>query len=142
MQGKDNGDGFIILKLEDGEDLMDSLRGAVAQFKICSGSVITGIGMLRDIEIGYYTGKERGYILKNLEKPHELISLQGSISTAGETVIHLHCGLANSNHEIVGGHLNRAKVCVLNEIVLKRLDNVVLGRNLNPATGLKELTVR
>jgi len=141
LHGKEDGQGFIILKLDDGEDLMDSLKGAISQFGITSGHVISGIGMLRDIEIGYFQGKEKGYCLRSLEEPHELVSLQGSISTKEGVTIHLHCSLANSNHEIVGGHLNRATVCVLNEILIRKTDKTVLGRIHNAKTGLKELTV-
>ena len=139
MQGKDNGDGFIALKLDDGEDMMESLRNAIKQFHITSGFVTMGIGMLKNVEIGYFNGMS--YNQKRLKKPHELISLQGSISTMGEVVIHLHCSLANDNHEIVGGHLTGATVCVLNEILIKKTNDIVLGRNLNPATGLKELFI-
>jgi predicted DNA-binding protein with PD1-like motif len=116
---------------------MESLRNAIKQFNIVSGFVTVGIGMLKNVEIGYFNGKS--YNHKCLEKPHELISLQGSISTKGEVIIHLHCSLANENHNIVGGHLFGATVCVLNEILIKRTENIVLGRNLNPETGLREL---
>ncbi len=138
MQGKETGDGFIILKLDDGDDLMECLRRAIKEFSVGSAMITMGIGMLKDAEIGYFTGT--CYEKKVLEKPHEMISLQGSISTMGETVIHLHCGLANEHHQIVGGHLFSAKVCVLNEILIKKVD-VKLGRKLNPKTGLKELII-
>ena len=98
-----NSEGVIILKLDDGEDLMDCLNNAIKQFHIESGFVMMGIGMLRNVEIGYFTGKE--YNKKQLEMAHELVSLQGSISTKDGTTIHLHCSLANDKHEIVGGHL-------------------------------------
>jgi hypothetical protein len=136
MQGKETGDGFVILKLDDGEDIMECLRKAILDFKIGSAFITMGIGMLKDAEIGYFSGK--GYEKKILEKPHEMISLQGSISTLNETIIHLHVGLANEKHQIVGGHLFGAKACVLNEIFIKKVD-VTLGRKLNSETGLKEL---
>lgn len=118
---------------------MEELREAIKQFHITSGFVIMGIGMLKNIEIGYFTGKT--YNKKLLDIPHELVSLHGSISTKGEVVIHLHCSLANEKHELVGGHLMCATVCVLNEILIKRTENIALGRHLNPETGLKELFI-
>jgi predicted DNA-binding protein with PD1-like motif len=139
LQGKDNGDGFIVLKLDDGDDLSENLRIAIKHYHITSGFIVMGIGMLKNIEIGYFTGS--GYKQKRLEKPHELISLQGSISTKGEVIIHLHCSLANDKHEVVGGHLTGATVCVLNEILIKKTENIVLKRNLNPFTGLRELYI-
>ncbi len=138
MQSKETSDGFIVLKLDDGEDLMDCLKKAINDHEIESAFITMGIGMLRDAEIGYFKGDV--YSKKHLDTPHEMISLQGSISTMGETIIHLHCGLANEGHLIVGGHLFSAKACVLNEIFIKKVD-VKLGRKLNPKTGLKELYI-
>ena len=138
MLGKETADGFIVLKLDDGEDIMECLQRAIQDFKIGSAFVTTGVGMLRDAEIGYFTGD--GYEKKLLAEPHEMVSLQGSISTMEETVIHLHVGLANPSHRILGGHLFSAKVCVINEILIKKVD-VKLGRKLNQKTGLKELYI-
>ena len=138
MEGKEE-NGHVVLKLDDGEDLFENLNKAIEMFDIRSGFVLLGIGMLKEMEIGFFGGNE--YSWKRLEEPHELIALHGSISTKDEVIIHLHCGLANSDHEIIGGHLKAAKVCVINEILIKKLDDVELGRNLNPRTGLKELYI-
>ncbi len=139
LEGKEDNDGFIVLKLEDGECLFECMDKAIDEFNIKSGFIVLGIGMLTDIEIGFF-GKD-GYEWKHLHEPHELIALHGSISTKGENVIHLHCGLANKEHEIIGGHLKSAQVYVINEILIKKLVDVELGRNLNPETGLKELYI-
>ena len=138
MQGRETPDGFVVLKLDDGEDLIECLKKAILDFKIEAAFITMGIGMLKDAEIGYFTGK--GYEKRLLKEPHEMISLQGSISTMGEVIIHLHVGLAKSSHQIVGGHLFSAKACVLNEILIKKV-GVKLGRKLNPGTGLKELYI-
>jgi len=139
MHGKEE-NGFVALKLDNGEDIYQCLHKAIEEFSIESGYILMGIGMLRDAEIGYFAGTE--YLTKHLEQPHELVSLQGSISTKGETIIHMHCNLAGPDHNIVGGHLNRGTVIVINEILIKKLENVQLGRNLNPETGLKELYIQ
>lgn len=137
MRGCADGD-HVVLKLDDGEDLLKCLRDAVDEYGIGSGFVVLGIGMLCESEIGYYTGN--GYERRRLDEPHELVALHGSISTDGETVIHLHCALAGADHRIVGGHIFSAKVRVVNEILIRKT-GVRLGRRLNPATGLKELTL-
>ena len=141
MQGKEEKGGFIVLKLAHGEDLFECLNKAIKKFKIKSGFVVLGLGMLAEVEIGYFSYKTKKYSWKKLKEPHELVALHGSISTKGETVIHLHCALANAKHQLVGGHLKSAKVCVINEILLKKLDDVVLGRKLNTETGLKEMFI-
>ena len=138
MEGKEE-NGVIVLKLDHGEDLFECLNRAIIEFEIRSGFIILGIGMLADAEIGYFA--EEGYEWKKLGEPHELVALHGSISTKGEVVIHLHCALANRAHDIIGGHLKSAKVCVINEILIKKVNDIDLGRKLNPETGLKELFI-
>lgn len=138
MQGKEE-NGFVVLKLDHDESLFDCLNRAIAEFDIKSGFIMQGIGMLANAEIGFFSPV--GYEWKTLEEPHELVALHGSISTKDEIVIHIHCGLANKKHELIGGHLKSAKVCVINEILIRKLDNIELGRNLNPETGLKEMFI-
>ena len=138
MQGKEE-NGFVVLKLDDGEDLFECLNRAIEDFNIKSGFIILGIGMLADAEIGFFS--KDGYEWKTLEEPHELVALHGSISTKDEVVVHLHCALANKAHDIIGGHMKSAKVCVINEILIRKLDTIELGRELNPETGLKEMFI-
>ena len=130
---------LVIAKLEDAEDLLASLNLIVKQHRIDSGTVLWGIGMLREFEVGYFDGK--GYHRKTFGPPHELLALHGSIAARGDPPFHLHVAAGNEAHAVVGGHLFKATVSTLNEICLARFDSVRLGRVLNPASGLKELAI-
>lgn len=130
---------LIVAKLDDGEDLFESIREIIKKHSISSAVVLSGIGMLRDFVLGYFDGKE--YQKKRFESPCELLSLQGSITTEGETIIHLHTSLADESRNVIGGHLFEAEVCSLNELVIQKLDDVALSRKSNPLTGLKELDI-
>ena len=130
---------LIMAKLEDGEDLFESLQMVVNEHRIESGTVLWGIGMVRDFEVGYFDGKH--YHRKTFDRPHELLALHGSIAARGDPVFHLHLAGANDAHGVVGGHLFKATVSTLNEICLSRLDRVRLGRALSPRSGLRELVV-
>ncbi len=130
---------LIVVKLEDGEDLFESLSTVIGKHGIESGIVLTGIGMLRNFVLGYFDGEV--YHKKEFKDACELVSLQGSITTEKETVIHLHASLAEESNNVVGGHLFQAEVCMLNEIVLRRLNDLTLIRKENPVTGLKELDI-
>lgn len=130
---------LIVAKFEDGEDLFESLNTTIERYGIQSGIVLTGIGMLRNFVLGYFDGKI--YQKKEFKEPCELVSLQGSITTEKETVIHLHASLAEESNNVVGGHLFQAEVCMLNEIVLRRLNDLTFTRKENPVTGLKELDI-
>lgn len=131
---------FIVAKLSKGENLFTALKDIIAKHDIVSGLVISGIGMLKNVELGYYSGEE--HEPKRFERPRELLALHGSITTGEETIIHLHCALSDEKYEVVGGHLIDAEVAVVAELVIAKLSKIELGRELNPATGLKELSVR
>jgi predicted DNA-binding protein with PD1-like motif len=130
---------LIVAKLDDGDDLFESLGSIIEAYDIKSGLVLTGIGMLRNFVLGYFDGEV--YQKKEFSDPCELVSLQGSIATEKETVIHLHASLADENNNVIGGHVFQAEVCTLNEIVLRKLNDLALGRKENPRTGLKELDI-
>ena len=131
---------FIVVKLDKAERIFDSLTEVIDKHEIKSGLVLSGIGMLRNVKLGYYSGEEHNS--KTFEKPRELVALHGSITTGGDTVIHLHCALAGEDYTVIGGHLMGAEVAVIAEIVIAKLSEIVLGREFNPKTGLKELSVR
>jgi len=130
---------LIMAKLEDGEDLLASLQLVVKEHRIDSGTVLWGIGMLRDFEVGYFDGK--AYHRKTFGAPHELLALHGSIAARADPVFHLHVAGGTESHGVVGGHLFKATVNVLSEVCIARFDRIRLGRELNPRSGLRELVV-
>jgi predicted DNA-binding protein with PD1-like motif len=138
MQSKEENQ-FIAIKLDDGEDLLGSLGMIIEKHRIRSALILSGIGMLKDLEIGYYNGEN--YINERFIDPMELLSMHGSIAEGSENKIHIHVSLASSEHKVFGGHLIRATVCMLNEIVLYKMEDTVLSRKLNEKTGLMELSI-
>jgi predicted DNA-binding protein with PD1-like motif len=54
---------------------------------------------------------------------------------------HIHCSVADSEHQLWGGHLNKARVNVINEITILKLDKLNLTRIKNEETGLMELNI-
>jgi len=129
-------DDLIIAKLDDGEDLFKSIQAIVDGCEIDQALVLSGIGMLKDFTVGYFNGQE--YEWKHYHDAHELVAMHGSIAGG---VIHLHCAVVSHDHHVKGGHLKLAKVCVLNELVLRKMKTVKLGREKNQKSGLAELTV-
>ena len=138
MQSEEEKD-IIVVKLDADENLFEVMGKVIEKHKIESGLILSGIGMLGDFEIGYYNGTK--YINESYSEPMELLSMHGSIAKQDESKIHIHVSLAKNDHGVIGGHLMKAKVCVLNEIVIKRLKEVVLLRKLNEKSGLLELEV-
>src|SRR2546430_2001837 len=127
----------VFVKLAAGQDLFPSLEGAAREHHVESGTVMWGIGMLRDFEIGFFGPK--GYDKTAFSDRHELLGLHGSISLRGDPLLHLHVTLGRPDHGAIGGHLFRAKTAVVNEIQIARFDATRFNRRLNEKTGLREL---
>lgn len=133
-------DGLVLAKLEDGDDLIPRIEELAARHGIESGMVLWAIGMVRNVELGYFNGKE--YERTVHAEPMELLALHGTFAASADPKLHVHIAAAGRDNRAVGGHLFRATVNVLNELCLRRLDRTELGRARNPRTGLRELTVR
>lgn len=123
------GKGILGVRLQDGEDLLDSIKIVCKNYKIESGIVINGIGMLKEAKVSYWDGKE--YLAELVKEPAELVSLQGNIGTTendGDPIIHVHVALAMKDHKMIGGHLSGGKVSGTGEIFIQKLENILLIR--------------
>src|SRR3989442_12258403 len=78
----------VVVKLSDGDDLFPSLEAAARKHDIETGSVLWGIGMLQDFEIGFFGPK--GYEKTVFADRHELLALDGSIAMRADPKRHLH----------------------------------------------------
>lgn len=131
---------IIVVRLMDGEDLFSAIETISKKYRINSGMILSGIGMIQDFELNYFDGTK--YKMRKFGQPHELVSMHGSIAYAGnKLILHIHCGVANSKHQLYGGHLSKATVKVLNELIILKLSKILLTRKLNEKTGLMELAV-
>jgi len=139
--GTDGNAKILVIKLEAGEDVLDSLKAVFQKEGIRSAIILSGIGMLSSFELGYFDGQS--HRTRAFTTPHELTSMSGSLAYVdGKPMIHLHATLGNESHQVVGGHFGDGKVGVLAEITVAVLDGVAMGREQNPRTGLFELTVK
>lgn len=129
---------IIVAKFVNGE-ILDNMKRLAKKENIDSAIILSAIGMLENTEIGYFTGKE--YKVERIEKPMELVSLQGNIGRGDDIICHFHVALAGENHELKGGHLLRGDVKVVNEIALYCLKELKIRRRKNPA-GLMEMFLR
>ena len=57
---------IVIVKLDDGEDFFESIERIVKECDISSGMVLSGIGQLKNFELGYFDGKK--YVKKTFKK--------------------------------------------------------------------------
>ncbi|HZY91246.1 MAG TPA: PPC domain-containing DNA-binding protein [Thermoplasmata archaeon] len=127
-----------MLRLNDGDDLFGQLGEFATTAGVRAAAVLSGIGMLRRAVVGYWNGKE--YEWNELSEPMELIALHGSIAVVeGAPSIHLHVGLADREHRLRGGHLQKATVGVLAEVYVETFPGRTFGRPMNESLGLRGL---
>ena len=120
---------FVLVRLEHGEDIIESIKLTVKEER-STMVLVAGLGMISDFELGFF---DRGNSLtQSYNDPHELLSLQGTIATEGEPRIHIHATVANKEHEAFGGHLMRGKAWMSNEIGLLRLERLISVRSMDP----------
>ena len=116
----------LVLRLKDGEDLVPALIG----LGVPSGIILNGVGMLRDLELGYWNGEE--YELESVEEPVELLSLQGNLARGedGQIALHCHATVAKRGGAALGGHILQATVHNTAEIYIHKLSGIELKRKV------------
>jgi predicted DNA-binding protein with PD1-like motif len=121
---------LIVFRFEDGKDVIKSLKRVTKEHQIQSGVILSGIGMLRDFEISFYSREKAGYVTNKFNEPVELLSLSGNISLRNnETFFHLHVALAKEDKRAIGGHLKKATVHNTLEGVIVKFSEIKLTRD-------------
>ena len=127
-----------MLRLDDGQDLFGALTGFAEKEDVKAGTILFGIGMFRAAAIGYWDGSQ--YRPQELTVPHEVVGLHGTIARSDDAPsLHLHAALAGPDHRLVGGHLLRATVGVLQEVAIDTFPGRTFGRPLVESWGLRML---
>jgi uncharacterized protein len=127
-----------VLRLDEGQDLFDALGQFAEREQIRAAAILFGIGMFRRATFGYWDGKQ--YQPHEIAIPHEVVALHGTIARAdGQPSVHLHGAVAGPDHRLVGGHLIRATVGFLQELVVETFPSHSFGRPLDEAVGLRKL---
>jgi len=127
-----------VLRLDDGQDLFEALNDFAREEGVRAGAVLFGIGMFRAATFGYWDGRQ--YQPHELTVPHEVVALHGTIATVdGNPSVHLHGAVAGPDHRLVGGHLLRATVGILQEVVVETFPGRTFGRPLGETFGLRML---
>ena len=129
--------GYMIY-VEKGENIMESITQFCIKNKI-NNAQLSGIGAVKNIEIGAFDTDNKKYIRQNFEDTWELVSYQGNISLKDDIpFIHAHVAISDHNLDIKGGHLFEATVAAVGEFILRKIYNNVY-RELNEDIGLPTL---
>lgn len=118
----------IFVRLDPGDEIHHSLRSLCEEAEIGGAAVTSGIGRVRELDIGYL-GADRVYQHKRIDPPVELLSLQGNIAWLdGEPFTHLHTVVSDDDHIVHGGHLFSAVTEVTMEIHMRVMQDVRMIR--------------
>lgn len=129
----------IIIRLDQGDFVLESIRKVIKETGITDGYVVSGIGTLDYCVLHMVT--TTGYppvecYPKWIDEPLELVSIDGIIAD-GEP--HLHTVISNKDIAI-GGHLEPGcRILYLGEIVIQEIKGQALKRNKN-SKNISELS--
>jgi len=127
------------LRIDKDEDLFESLLKWAEEKKLKSGH-LSGIGALKDVELGFYHLDKKEYERKVFPKEAELLSLEGNLSFLdNKPFFHIHTVLGDEQFRAFGGHLFSAKVAVTCEINFREFDEQVI-RTMNDEVALNTIS--
>ena len=128
-------DNTIIARIDKGEEILEQLKVIAINENIKLAS-INALGAIDDFTVGVYKVDEKKYYSNSFKGYYEITSLTGTISTMDrEYYAHLHMSAGNEKGEVFGGHLNRAVVSAVCEMVISVIDGKV-DRIYDEGTGL------
>jgi predicted DNA-binding protein with PD1-like motif len=129
----------IVLGLEPGEFLLESINEAIREHNIQNGAVVSGIGTLKTCRMHYilHTDFPPQDAIFTLEEPLELLTVNGIIAD-GEP--HLHGIVSRADEGAHGGHIEPGcEVAYLAEIVIHKYPGLQLERRPDPQRKIKLL---
>ncbi|RLF40344.1 MAG: hypothetical protein DRN12_05595 [Thermoplasmata archaeon] len=130
---------LVFIRLDEGEDLIESIKKICRELRTSAAVIISGLGQLQKVKIGYYREKDN-YTPMEYKERFELLSMTGTIiKHDNEYKPHLHVVLGREDKKTVGGHLLGGTIGVTGEIILQ-LSRIEIKRKYNPGTGLQEMT--
>src|SRR5688500_18773682 len=95
----------LVLRLETGENIHESLVAAASAEKITLASV-TGISALQSAILSFFDPEKKKYLSRQWNEDLEIASLNGNLTMMnGKPYLHLHAVIGDRNFNTFGGHL-------------------------------------
>jgi predicted DNA-binding protein with PD1-like motif len=107
-------------------DVEESIHDCIIRFageQSLPGAFITGIGVIKDVVLGFFNSDTKEYERMEVEGPVELLALNGNCTwKEKEPFVHLHAVIGREDGSVIGGHLLEAKIGVTGEIFVHKID--------------------
>lgn len=125
----------IVARINRGEEILTALQ-EIAEAEDIRLASISALGATNDFTVGVYNVDEKQYHANDFKGNFEIVSLTGTVSTMdGRFYAHLHMSAGDEKGQVFGGHLNRAVVSAVCEMVITVIDGTV-DRSFSPEIGL------
>ena len=125
----------IVARIDRGEEILAAIR-EIARTEHIQLASVSALGATNDFTVGVYNVDEKQYHANDFKGNFEIVSLTGTITTMdGEFYTHLHMSAGDEKGQVFGGHLNRAVVSAVCEMVITVIDGVV-DRRFSEEIGL------
>lgn len=125
----------IVARIDRGEEILTALQ-EIAEAENIRLASISALGATNDFTVGVYNVDEKQYHANDFKGNFEIVSLTGTVSTMdGRFYAHLHMSAGDEKGQVFGGHLNRAVVSAVCEMVITVIDGTV-DRSFSPEIGL------
>ena len=125
----------IVARIDRGEEILTALQ-EIAEAEDIRLASISALGATNDFTVGVYNVDEKQYHANDFKGNFEIVFLTGTVSTMdGRFYAHLHMSAGDEKGQVFGGHLNRAVVSAVCEMVITVIDGTV-DRSFSPEIGL------
>jgi predicted DNA-binding protein with PD1-like motif len=134
----------ILLKLDEDEDVLESLESLASKEKIETG-IFFVIGSLKESSL--VSGAETEDIpvipiWHHLKNNHEVLGIGNILQMEGRPKIHMHAALARGDECLMGCLREKSKVFLVQEIIIFELLGMEALREKDMRTGLSMLRIR
>ncbi len=128
-------DKTYIVRIDRGEEILEQVRELALKEGIRLASV-QALGAVNEFTVGVFRPGEKRYDANVFQGDYEIVSLIGTINTMdGGFYTHLHMSAGDETGHVFGGHLNRAVVSAVCEMVVTEIPGSV-DRAFNEEVGL------
>lgn len=118
-------DNIIILRLEIGEKIIESLKDVMRKYDVQAG-VVSGIGATDSFTCGVFNINTKEYKEMHYKGMYEILSLTGNLSTMNdEPYVHIHITVGDEACRCFGGHLIEAAISATAEIFIQVIDKKI-----------------
>jgi uncharacterized protein len=105
-----------VLRLESGDDILQSIRQFATEKRLSAG-LLEGIGSLSKVKLGHYDFKTRKYSYETFEDDMEILNLSGNIASMNrQSLPHVHVTLGRRDFSVIGGHMDEGSSANMVEV--------------------------